>query len=166
GNPHLPWLIANPDLEFLDCERLFEHGGAPRAPQVLRPLWMGFRRDRAGGSLQSRVNLQLRQNALHMLSHRLGRDRQIGSDLLAGTPDDEKLEHPLLLLGQLFSPWPVHWRPPGVAQTEYPPSGPAREASAHSAMLVRCSPGTSGATIRIEGVDGDSSAAEGTARDP
>ena len=51
-----------------------------------------------------------------MLSHHLGRDRQFGSDLLAVTPDDEKLEYPLLLLGQPFSPWRVQSRLLGLAR--------------------------------------------------
>ena len=35
-----------------------------------------------------------------MPSHRLGRESQLRSHLIASTPDDEKLEHSLLLLGQ------------------------------------------------------------------
>jgi hypothetical protein len=62
------------------------------------------------------VNVQLRQDALHVLSHHLGRDPQVGSDLLAVTPDDEKLEHPLLLLGQPFDPWRVQSRLLGLAR--------------------------------------------------
>src|SRR4029453_5895840 len=111
-------------------------------------LRMGFRRDRAGSSLQSRLNLQLRQNALHVLSHRFGRDRQVGSDLLAVTPDDEKLEHPLLLLGQPFGPWRVQSRllalsEGACAQTDLllesgSPCGAPDTPSASSALLSAC----------------------------
>ena len=62
--------------------------------------------------VQSRVNLQLHQDVLHVRSHRIGRDRQLGSDLIGGGPDSKKNEHPLLLLGQPVGPWRVQCPPP------------------------------------------------------
>jgi hypothetical protein len=40
-------------------------------------------------------------------SHLIGRDRQLGSNLIGGGPAGEELEYPFLLLGQRFDPWRV-----------------------------------------------------------
>jgi hypothetical protein len=67
---------------------------------------------RASG-LQARVNSQLRKDVLHVPSHRLGRESQLRSHLIASTPDDEKLEHSLLLLGQVLRCGGNEGRPTG-----------------------------------------------------
>ena len=70
---------------------------------VLSPLKRdgesGGRRGRKRRGVQPRVDLQLREDDLNVRPHGLLRDPELGSHLLAGAPCDEKLEHPLLLLG-------------------------------------------------------------------